>query len=67
MKRTSLVIGITLAVLCVTSITKTVVVTPAASAKAEDDFQLVKVADGVFAASDSEAAKSSDPGGRRGP
>lgn len=50
MKRRSLVIGITLTVLCATSITKTVVVTPAASAKAEDDFQLVKVADGINAA-----------------
>lgn len=50
MKQKSLAIGITLAFLCVAAITKTAAVTPVGPAKAEDDFQLVKVADGVYAA-----------------
>jgi cyclase len=50
MKRSKLLIGITLACLCLTAVTKTATVTRAVAAKAEDDFQLVKVADGVYAA-----------------
>lgn len=50
MKRSTLLIGITLACLCLTAVTKTATVTRAVAAKAEDDFQLVKVANGVYAA-----------------
>jgi len=50
MKRTRLAIGITCAFLCLTTVTSSAVVSPPGPAKAEDDFQLVKVADGVFAA-----------------
>src|SRR5712664_1128758 len=46
MKRSTLLIGITLAFLSTTVVTKTTAITP----QAEDDFQLVKVADGVQAA-----------------
>src|SRR6266478_598053 len=50
MKRLSLAIGLTLALLFLTAPTPTAVVTPSAPAKAEDDFQLAKVAEGVYAA-----------------
>ena len=50
MKRSTLLIGITLACLCLTAVMKTAIVTQAVATKAEDDFQLVKVADGVYAA-----------------
>ena len=46
MKTILLAIGITLAFLNMTAIQKTAAITP----KAEDDFQLVKVAEGVYAA-----------------
>jgi len=46
MTRAALRIGIILAFLSTTGLTKTVMLTP----RAEDDFQLVKVADGVYAA-----------------
>ena len=46
----TLLIGIAWAFLCVIAITKSVTITPAASAAAADDFQLLKVADGVYGA-----------------
>ena len=49
MKRTRLVLGITLALVSVTVVTRSAAVPPSAP-KAEDDFQLVKVSDGVYAA-----------------
>lgn len=50
MKRISLALGLTLVFLCPTVTTHTAAVTPVARPSAVDDFQLVKVADGVFAA-----------------
>ena len=50
MKRTLLAILTSSAFLCLTAITRTALVTPAVPAKVEDDFQLVKVAEGVYAA-----------------
>jgi glyoxylase-like metal-dependent hydrolase (beta-lactamase superfamily II) len=50
MKRSTLLIGITLFFLVAAAITRPVTITPAASAAAADDFQWVKVADGVYAA-----------------
>lgn len=50
MKRSSLWIGMALACLLVTASTRTTTVNSATSPRAEDDFQLVKVADGVYAA-----------------
>src|SRR5712671_2856935 len=50
MKKSTLLIGISLAVLCFTAVTKTTALTPASPVSAEDDFQLIKVAEGVQAA-----------------